>query len=97
MVVIASAGTVNYTTGTVNLTTVNITSTDEPNDIVEIQAIPQSNDVIGLKELYVEFSVSKSTINMVRDVIASGDEITGTAFVRDFYTSSYLNGQLIRQ
>ena len=83
--------------GEVIIGTLNITGTLDGSGIVEIQAIPQSNDVVGLKELYVEFSVSKSTINMVRDVIASGDEITGTAFVRDFYTSSYLNGQLIRQ
>ena len=33
---------------------------------------------------------------MVRDVIASGDEISGTAFVKDYYTSSYSNGNLIR-
>jgi hypothetical protein len=34
---------------------------------------------------------------MVRDVISSGDEITGTTFIKDFYASSYSNGQLIRQ
>ena len=96
-IVSPGAGTVDYVKGEVIIGTLNITGTLDGTGIVEIQAIPQSNDVIGLKELYVEFSVSKSTINMVRDVIASGDEITGTAFVRDFYTSSYLNGQLIRQ
>ena len=96
-IVIKSAGTVDYVKGEVLLGTINITGTLDGSGVVEVQAIPQSNDVVGLKELYVEFSVSKSTINMVRDVIASGDEITGTAFTRDFYTSSYLNGQLIRQ
>ena len=65
--------------------------------VVEIQAIPESNDVVGLRELYLDFSVSKSKINMVRDVISSGDEISGTAFIKDFYTSSYLNGKLIRE
>ena len=65
--------------------------------IIEIQAIPESNDVVGLKELYLNLSLSKSKINMVRDVISSGDEITGTTFIKDFYTSSYSNGQLIRQ
>ena len=96
-IVSKGAGTVDYVKGEIIISTVNITGTLDGSGVVEIQAIPQSNDVIGLKELYVEFSVSKSTINMVRDVIASGDEITGTSFVRDFYTSSYLNGQLIRQ
>jgi len=49
-----------------------------------------------LNDLYLNFSISKSTINMVRDVIASGDEISGTSFVRDYYTSSYPNGKFIR-
>ena len=34
---------------------------------------------------------------MVRDVISSGDEISGTVFSRDYYTSSYSNGKLIRE
>jgi hypothetical protein len=34
---------------------------------------------------------------MVRDVVASGDEISGTRFVNDFYTSSYSNGNSIRK
>jgi hypothetical protein len=79
------------------LTTINILSTEKPNDIIEIQAFPESNDVIGLKDLYLSFSTSQSTINMVRDVIASGDEISGVKFTKDFYTSSYSNGKIIRE
>ena len=93
--VIGSAGTVDYIKGEILLSTVNITSTLNNTGVVEVQAIPESNDVVGLKELYLNFSLSKSTINMVRDVISSGDEITGTSFIKDFYTSSYLNGKLI--
>ena len=96
-VVSKSAGVVDYIHGEVKLTTINIISTVKENDIVEIQAFPESNDVVGLRDLYLELSVSKSTINMIRDVIASGDEISGTQFVRDYYTSSYSNGKLIRE
>ena len=96
-IVAKSAGTVDYIKGEVILNTVNITSTLNDSGIIEIQAIPESNDVVGLKELYLNLSLSKSKINMVRDVISSGDEITGTTFIKDFYTSSYSNGQLIRQ
>ena len=96
-IVIKSAGTVDYIKGEILLNTVNITSTNNSAGIIEIQAIPESNDVVGLKELYLNLSLSKSKINMVRDVISSGDEITGTTFIKDFYTSSYSNGQLIRQ
>ena len=96
-VISKSAGTVDYVKGEINLGTVNITSTQRVNDIIEIQAFPESNDVVGLKDLYLSFNVSDSAINMVRDVIASGDEISGTVFTRDYYTSSYSNGILIRQ
>jgi hypothetical protein len=96
-VIVKSIGTVDYLKGEVKLTTLNITSTSLTNDIIEIQAYPESNDVVGLKDLYLNFSISESTINMVRDVIASGDEISGTVFSRDYYTSSYSNGNLTRK
>ena len=96
-VIVKNAGIVDYEKGEVILQTILITSTSLPDNIIEIQAIPESNDVVGLKDLYLSLSVSKSTINMIRDVIASGDEISGTVFVRDFYTSSYSNGKLIRE
>tara|TARA_R110000868_G_scaffold45191_4_gene150201 strand:- start:10172 stop:11950 length:1779 start_codon:yes stop_codon:yes gene_type:complete len=95
-VVVKSAGTVDFTKGEITLGPLNIISTSKPNDIIEIQAFPESNDVVGLRDLYLNFSIEKSTINMVRDVIASGDEISGTLFARDYYTSSYSNGNLIR-
>ena len=96
-VVVQSAGVVDYTKGEITLNTVKIVSTEMPNNIIEIQAYPESNDVIGLKDLYLNFNISESTINMVRDVIASGDEVSGVVFSRDYYTSSYLNGNLIRK
>ena len=95
-VVVKSAGTVDYIKGEITLGPLNIISTSKSNDIIEIQAFPESNDVVGLRDLYLNFSIEKSTINMVRDVIASGDEISVTAFVKDYYTSSYSNGNLIR-
>ena len=95
-VVVQSAGTVNYETGEILIGSINITSTNISNDVIEIQAYPESNDVIGLKNLYVSFDVSKSTINMVKDVIASGDDISGVVFTKDSYRSSYSNGELTR-
>ena len=96
-IIAKSAGIVDYIKGEITLSTINITSTSLNDGIIEIQAFPESNDVIGLRDLYLNFDISKSAINMVRDVIASGDEISGTVFARDFYTSSYSNGNLIRQ
>jgi hypothetical protein len=97
VVVVKEAGTVDYEKGEINLGTVNITETSVSGNVIEIQAFPESNDVVGLRDLYISLNISKSTINIVRDVIASGDEISGTRFVNDFYTSSYSNGNLIRK
>jgi hypothetical protein len=96
-VVLKSVGTIDYTTGEIIVNTINITSTVADNDIIEIQAFPESNDVVGLKDLYLSFNIPNSTINMVKDVIASGEDISGVAFTRDFYTSSYSNGTLERK
>ena len=96
-VVIKSAGTIDYMKGEINVNTIKITSTEKENNIIEVQAFPESNDVVGLKDLYLNFNIPASSINMVKDVIASGDEISGTVFTRDYFTSSYLNGNLIRE
>ena len=96
-VISKSAGTVDYIKGEINLGTINVVSTVKPNNIIEIQAFPESNDVVGLRDLYLNFDIAASEINMIKDVISSGDEISGTSFNRDFYTSSYSNGSLIRK
>ena len=92
-VIVKSAGTVDYDKGEIIINTVNITSTVEPNNVIEIQAIPESNDIIGLTDLYLDFAVSKSTINMIKDTITSGEQISGIGYKS---TSSYLNGELKR-
>ena len=96
-VVAKSAGVVDYTKGEIILNTLNITSTVAANNLIEIQAFPDSNDVVGLKDLYLSFDVSNSKINMIKDVIASGEDVSGVVFTRDYYTSSYSNGDLERK
>ena len=96
-VLVKDAGVVDYKKGEVILNTINITSTVSQNNIIEVQAFPESNDVVGLKDLYLSFDVSKSTINTVKDVIASGEDVSGVVFTRDYYTSSYSNGDLERK
>ena len=46
-----------------------------------------------MKDLYLSFSVADSTINMVKDTISSGEQISGVGYKT---TSSYLNGSLKR-
>ena len=94
--IIKSAGTVDYVTGEIRLNALNVTSTQKPNGVVEIQAFPESNDVIGLKDLYLSIDIEKSKINMAKDVITSGENTSGVLFTSDYYKSSYSNGSLIR-
>lgn len=93
-VVIKSAGTVDYLKGEILLNAVTINSTTAGDNIVEVQAFPESNDVIGLKDIYLSLDLSNSEINIVRDTISSGQQISGIGYQ---ITSSYSNGSLIRQ
>ena len=97
IVVIKEAGGVDYLKGEILLNTINISSTSAENNLIEVQAFPESNDVVGLKDLFVNFDVSNSSINMLKDVIASGEDVSGVVFTRDYFTSSYSNGVLERK
>ena len=86
-----NAGTVDYMHGEVLIDTVNILSTVIENDVIEIQAIPHSNDIIGLRDLYVKFDMTNTTINMIPDLIASGENTSGSRFVhtQSYYTPTF--------
>ena len=91
VVIKKNAGTVDYMHGEILIDTVNITSTVIANNIIEIQAIPHSNDIVGLNDLYVKFDMSNTTINVVQDLIASGENTSGSRFVHvhSYYTPTY--------
>ena len=93
-VIVPSAGTVDYIKGEIMLNSINITQTVKSNNIIQIQAYPESNDVIGLQDLYLKFSIGDSSINMVKDTITSGEQISGLGYN---VTSSYNNGELTRE
>ena len=92
-IVVPSAGTVDYIKGEVIINTLNITGTTLGNGLVEIQAFPESNDIIGLKDLYLQLDMSNTKINMIKDTISSGQQISGIGYKT---TSSYSNGTIIR-
>ena len=73
-------GTIDYEKGEIIIDTVNITSTTLTNNIIEVQAVPDSNDVLARNELYLQFAVNKSNFYMRRDSISSGENTSGTRF-----------------
>jgi hypothetical protein len=92
-IVSTNFGTVDYTKGEIIINTVNITSTLLPENIIEIQAVPLSNDVLGRKELFLQLSTEKSNFTMRQDLISSGANVSGTRFD---IQSSYSNGNKVR-
>ena len=86
-------GSVDYAKGEVLINTVDITSTLLPDNIIEIHATPQSNDVLARKELYLQFSVSNSNFFMREDPISTGANTSGTRYEPQ---SSYSNGAKVR-
>ena len=93
-----NAGTVDYMHGEVLIDTVNILSTVIANGVIEIQAIPHSNDIVGLRDLYVKFDMTNTTINMVQDLIASGENTSGSRFVHthSYYTPTLRENQILQ-
>jgi len=81
-----NAGTVKYDIGEILIDTVNITSTSIQNDVIEIQAVPESNDVIGLRDLYIKYDMTNTHLTVVQDIISSGENTSGSRFAR---SSSY--------
>ena len=90
-----NAGKIDYVNGIITLNPINIISAPIKNGqpTIEISVVPQSNDVIGLQDLYLQLDISMSTFEMVTDKISSGADPSGTSYVT---SSSYNNGNLIR-
>ena len=88
-----NVGVINYKTGRITLDPINIVSgkTKDGVQILEISVSPESNDVIGLQDLYLQ--LDSSTVDMVVDPISSGSDPSGSNYT---VTTSYSNGNIIR-
>jgi len=92
VVVNNNAGTVNYMKGEIKLNVIIFTSSTSTAGI-EIEALPESNDVLALKDIYLELDTTKLNVSVLEDVIASGENTSATQYA---VTSSYLNGNYTR-
>ena len=94
-VVRSNVGTIDYIKGEVRLSPINITGTvySDVYPLIEISAVPYSNDVIGLQDLYLQLDVRNNNIVNLPDNIASGNDISGSNYL---VTSSFANGELVR-
>jgi len=95
-VVSQNIGTIDYVKGEIYLSPITITSTaksESGSPLIEISAVPKSNDVIGLQDLYLQLNTTNSTLTMISDRIASGADVSGTTYIS---SSSFVNGDLVR-
>ena len=86
LIVKNDAGTVDYVHGEINLDVVNISGSTLASGLIQVEAIPDSNDVIALKDLYLQLDVTNSTVDALPDVVSSGENTSATSYVT---TSSY--------
>jgi len=86
LIVKNNAGTVDYVIGEINLEVLNITGTSLESGLIQIEAIPLSNDIIALKDLYLQIDVGNSKVTTLPDVVSSGENLSATQYVT---TSSY--------
>ena len=86
-------GVINYEIGRITLDPINIVSgkTKDEVQIMEVSTSPESNDVIGLQDLYLQ--LDSITIDTIVDEITSGIDPSGSNYTT---TTSYSNGNIIR-
>ena len=96
IIVKQNVGIVDYIHGEIKLNPIKFVSTSIVRNkvpIIEISAIPYSNDVIGLQDLYLQLDLNYTTVNSVVDKIDSGDDISGSNYI---VSPSYDGNTLVR-
>ena len=93
IVVKNDAGIIKYDEGEVLLDVVNIVGTSLASGVIQIEAVPDSNDIIALKDLYLQVDVGNSRVSVIQDVVTSGENTSATQYIT---TSSFLNGSYTR-
>lgn len=91
-----TVGTVDYIKGEIILDPIKIVGTSKTKSefpIIEVQAIPFSNDIIGLQDLFLQLDISSSTINVIEDTISSGADTSGSRYA---VSSSFSNEKVTR-
>lgn len=95
VIVKQNVGIIDYIKGEIKLNPIKVISTivNRGTPLIEISAIPYSNDVIGLQDLYLQLDTNNVIVDMVSDEIASGSDVSGSNYI---VSSSYSNGTLVR-
>ena len=81
-----NVGTIDYNTGTITINSLNVASTVNSNNTIDITVLPKSNDVVAVRNQLLELDLPNLTISGGLDTITSGGSSAGTGYTT---SSSY--------
>lgn len=82
-----SVGSINYLTGTLTLFSLNISETENADGTISITVLPNSLDVVPVRNQLLEIDLAKTTIIGEVDTIVSGGSSAGTGYTTaSFYS-----------
>ena len=84
----AQAGTINYNTGQIVLTSFNISSVQAASGNLEVTLKPDSNDVIPVRNQVIEIDTVSSTTSAEIDTFATGEATAGVGYASNSSTAS---------
>ena len=80
-------GTIDYTAGEITINDLVITEVVGSRDnIIQFAVVPESNDLVSLRETYLTLGIDNLVVNVIDDEISSGSNTSGTGVVPE---SSY--------
>jgi hypothetical protein len=85
-----SAGTIDYSAGTLSINSVNITSIENirgsASTVVECTVVPNSNDIVPVRNQVINIDVANSSFTVTADTLVGGSANAGVGYTT---TSSY--------
>ena len=86
----STQGTINYSTGAITLNSMNIVSISNIDNVastvIQLTVVPNSNDVVPVRDQIVEIDIAKSRITVTADSFVGGSAEAGVGYTT---TSSY--------
>ena len=84
----AQAGTINYNTGQIVLTSFNISSVQAASGNLEVTLKPDSNDVVHVRNQVIEIDTVSSVTSAEIDTFATGEATAGVGYASNSSTAS---------
>jgi len=75
-----TAGTVNYSKGEITITSLNITGTSNSDNTINVLVVPNSNDIVPVRNQLIEIDLTNTRITAEEDTITSGGSSAGTGY-----------------